>query len=105
MCYSHAAMKTNLRKRINSALSKLPSYASSIPVQSILDIVKANGFDAICEDGSPFSAIFCGHNGSCSILICDTVTRAIQREAIQLQWWGDREHGRKGQVETNCYVM
>ena len=98
-------MKTALRKRINSQLSKLPSYSRSIPVDSILAIVKANGFEAICEDESPFSAIFCGHNGTASIQIREIATNKVQSEAIQLQWWGDREHGRTGQIEINCYVM
>jgi hypothetical protein len=62
------------------------------------------GFKAVCEDGSPFSAIFCGHNGSCSIEIVDS-TGTKQKEAIQLQWWGEREHGIKNKVEINCYVM
>lgn len=98
-------MKTSLRKKINNALAKLPSYVPALPIGVILDIVSANGFDAICEDGSPFSAIFCGHNGVSSIQIRERATGKVQREAIQLQWWGDREHGRTGQIEINCYVM
>ena len=98
-------MKTALRKKINSKLTKIPSYSASIPVQDILDIVKANGFEAICEDGTPFSAIFCGHNGTCSIQIKEIATNKVQNECIQLQWWGENEHGRKGQIEINCYVM
>ena len=97
-------MKTNLRKRINSQLTKLPSFGPSIPIGAIFDIVKANGFEAICEDGSPFSAIFCGHNGECSIDIRDG-NGEVQTECIQLQWWGEREHGCKGKIEVNCYVM
>jgi len=99
-------MKTQLRKQINRALhAAIPSFAPSIPVGKILEIVETAGFTAVCEDGSPFSAIFCGHCGSCSIQIVEKETGKLQKEAIQLQWWGDREHGCKGKIETNVYVM
>ncbi len=98
-------MKANLRKRINNQLYKVPSYNAAMPLDSMFAILRANGFEPICEDGTPFSAIFCGHNGSTSIQLREVATGTTQKECLQLQWWGDREHGRKGQIETNCYVM
>jgi hypothetical protein len=97
-------MKTPIRSKVNAALSAVPSFGKQIPIGQILGIVESFGFRAICEDGSPFSAIFCGKTGRASIEITD-VAGVRQKECIQLQWWGEDVHGRPGIYEVNSYVL
>jgi len=99
-------MKTAIRKSINSALRvAIPSFGTRIPLGRIIEIVDNKGFAAVDEDGSPLSCLLCGHSGIASFALKDKETGKIQKEAIQLQWWGEREHGCKGKIEVNVYVM
>lgn len=100
------SMKTQLRKQINNALADaIPNFAPTIPIGKIFNILNCAGFIAIQEDGEPWSGLLCGHSGSASIQLRDVASGEIQREAIQLQWWGEDVHGCKGKIETNVYVM
>lgn len=99
-------MKTLLRKQINNALAAaIPSFDKAIPLANIFGIVEKGGFQAICEDGTPWAGFLCGHNGHASIELVEIATGKKQSECIQLQWWGEDTHGCKGKIETNVYVM
>jgi hypothetical protein len=99
-------MKTSLRRQINNAFyDSIPSFGQSIPLGSIFNIINTAGFIAIQEDGEPWQGFLYGHSGRASIQLRDVATGEVQKEALQLQWWGENEHGCAGKIETNCYVL
>lgn len=99
-------MKASLRRQINNALHDgIPSFGKSIPLGKMFNFVNLAGFVAIQEDGEPWQGLLCGHSGSASIQLKDISTGEVQRECLQVQWWGEDVHGRPGTVETNCYVL
>ncbi len=99
-------MKTRLRQQINRALhDAIPCFDTCIPLGKIFEIVETAGFMPIQEDGERWSGLLCGHDGSCSIELVEIASGKKQAEAIQLQWYGERTHGRRNSIETNVYVM
>lgn len=74
-----SSLRTRL-SRINSALSKMQPYHKDIPLQTMFDICKRNGFTAVQEDGTPWSGIICGREARYSIELSDdhgNVTRHL----------------------------
>lgn len=93
-----ATLSTLKRKVANLCV---PSYVNCIGayVASALEVCEACGFSAINEDGTPFSALFCGNSGRASIQLQNT------EACLQIVWWGDKEHGIEGKYELAMYVM
>jgi len=69
-----------------------------IPVDDIESAVAEIGFHLIQEDGTPWSGIFCGREGSCHIQIANEEGN-VPNTLISLQWYkiGDR-------YEINLYL-
>lgn len=98
-------MKASLRRQLNNALAGIPSFGTSIPLGTILNLVNLCGLTAVQEDGTPWSGLLCGDCGSCSIPLFNEAEKKLEKVALQIQWWGPHYLGRPGVWETNCYVL
>lgn len=79
----------------------VPSYVKDIGayIGQALDICEASGFKPVNEDGTPFSALFCGNTGTASVRLTGT------KACLQIAWWGDKAHGVNGKYELAMYVL
>jgi hypothetical protein len=59
------AVRRPLISRLHKEVNSL--YHSGIPTDQIDAILRTRGFMLCCEDGTPFSAFFCGES-SCTLL-------------------------------------
>lgn len=55
------------RKEINSKLCSFGNYHQQIPLNDAFDVLKAHGAFPVQEDGTPWSGILCGREGSSRI--------------------------------------
>lgn len=59
--------KGTIRNRINKEIGKIGTYHDGIPVDEISVCIKNHGGMMVQEDGTEWSGIFCGEQGTCNI--------------------------------------
>jgi len=89
-------VKRILGRRLHEISSK---FHRSIPVDAIEEILAIQGYHLIQEDGTPFSGIFCGDEGSCHLQFADE-NNNVPNHVIALQWYRLSQSS----YEINCYL-
>lgn len=80
-------IKQDQRRKVSAGLYLISKvYHNHIPISDIEEVINQIGYHLICEDGSNFSAIFCGEEGSCFIQIANEVGN-VPNNLICLQWY------------------
>ena len=80
-------MNVRIQRRINKELvNTIGSYSDGLPIGRIDEVLQNSGFHLVNEDGTPFSAIFCGESSYCIIQIADVGTKKVANRVLWLSW-------------------
>lgn len=77
------AISKKARRALANAMA--PSFFDAIPIDLIEDAIGPHGLHLVNEDGTPFSAIFCGREGHSSIDTADETGKVVGR--VILTWY------------------
>jgi hypothetical protein len=82
--------------KVNAQLADLSRiYHNAIPLNVIFDVCRAQSFEPVQEDGTPWAGLLCGREGRADIELTNT------RKWLHLQWF-KMEH--TGRYEINAYI-
>ncbi len=94
-------LPTNIRKKINSeiyGLTKVPH--NSIPLGTIDDLLRENGFFLIQEDGQPWSGFLLGENSHTTIDI-GSENGIVTNAVLVISWY---RYSITGRYEIVAYI-
>ena len=92
------------RSKIQQGLFHISKrYSSYIPIDEIEVVLNFSGYHLIQEDGTPWSGIFCGREGSCHLQFADAEGN-VPKHLIALQWYKHDSNTHNVTYEINCYL-
>lgn len=83
------AMKTLPIKRsiITKLVDMSREYHQYIPILDIFQVLESGGMMAVQEDGTPWSGILCGHEGSVNFPLVEIASGAALKRMLVLSWY------------------
>jgi len=94
-------LSQKIRGKINGRLFKeCQGFWSRVPISRFEMILKEYGVRLVNEDGTPFSAIFCGEDGKAEIEIANDSGEKVSNSLFVMTW----HRFSTGRYEVNAYI-
>lgn len=88
------------RKQVGNILYAISrTRHAGIPIDLIDEALRMTGYKLIQEDGTDWSGMFCGREGSCTIRIATLDGELVENSLLALQWYKMTQ-----KFEINAYM-